>query len=88
MQAFLIGAICLLLFFVLLISKKYKKGIWLERLSIFGFRFAMSIFVLYIIHLVFSYYGTEITINLFSILIITILGFSGVGVVLFLSFLK
>ena len=88
MQAFLIGAICLLLFFVLLISKKYKKGIWLERLSVFGFRLAMSIFVLYIIHLVFSYYGTEITINLFSILIITVLGFSGVGVVLFLSFLK
>ena len=88
MQAFLIGAICLLLFFVLLIGKKYKKGIWLERLSIFGFRFAMSIFVLYIIHLVLSYYGTEITINLFSILIITVLGFSGVGVVLFLSFLK
>ncbi len=66
MQAFLIGAICLLLFFVLLIGKKYKKGIWLERLSIFGFRFAMSIFILYIIHLVFSYYGTEITINFFS----------------------
>ena len=88
MQAFLIGAICLLLFLVLLIGKKYKKGIWLERLSLIGFRFAMSIFVLYIIHLVFSYYGTAITINLFSILIVTVLGFSGVGVVLFLSFLK
>ena len=48
----------------------------------------MSIFVLYIIHLAFSYYGTEITINLFSILIVTVLGFSGIGVVLFLSFLK
>ena len=88
MQAFLIGAICLLLFFVLLIGRKYKKGIWLERLSVFGFRFAISIFVLYIIHLVFSYYGTEITINLFSIFIVTVLGFSGIGVVLFLSFLK
>jgi len=87
-QAFLIGAICLLLFFVLLIGRKYKKGIWLERLSIFWFRFAMSIFVLYIIHLAFSYYGTEITINLFSIVIVTVLGFSGIGVVLFLSFLK
>ena len=88
MQAFLIGAICLLLFFTLLIGRNYKKGIWLERLSVFWFRFAMSILVLYIIHLAFSYYGTEVTINLFSILIVTVLGFSGIGVVLFLSFLK
>ena len=88
MQAFLIGAICLLLFFVLLIGRKYKNGVWLERLSVFWFRFAISIFVLYIIHLAFSYYGMEVTINLFSILIVTVLGFSGIGVVLFLSFLK
>lgn len=88
MLAFVIGAICLLLFFVLLIGRNDKKGIWLERLSVFWFRFAMSILVLYIIHLVFSYYGTEVTINLFSILIVTVLGFSGIGVVLFLSFLK
>ncbi|MFF5996975.1 pro-sigmaK processing inhibitor BofA family protein [Lysinibacillus sp. KU-BSD001] len=88
MQAYLIGAICLLLFFVLLIGRKNKKGVWLERLSIFWFRFALSICILYIIHLAFSYYGTEITINLFSILTVTILGFSGIGVVIFLSFLK
>ena len=88
MQAFVISAICLLLFFILLTGKKYKKIAFLERVSIFGFRFAMSIFVLYMVHLVFSYLGTEITINLFSILSVTVLGFSGIGVVLFLSFLK
>lgn len=88
MQALIIGAICLLLFFVLLIGRKSKKGVWLERLSIFWFRFAISTFVLYIVHLVCAHYGTEVTINLFSIITVAILGFSGVGVVLFLSFIK
>lgn len=88
MQALLIGAVCLLLFFVLLIGRKGKKGVWMERLSIFWFRFAISIFVLYIIHLACAYYGTEVTINLFSIITVAILGFPGVGVVLFLSFIK
>jgi len=88
MQALIIGAVCLLLFFVLLIGKKSKKGIWLERLSVFWFRFAISILVLYVVHLICAYYGTEVTINLFSIVTVAILGFSGVGVVLFLSFLK
>lgn len=88
MRALIIGAICLLLFFVLLIGKKSKKGVLLEKLSIFWFRFAISIFVLYIIHLVCAYYGTEVTINLFSIITVAILGFSGIGVVLFISFIK
>ena len=39
--SYLIRAICLLLFFVLLIGRKYKKGIWFRRISIFWFRFAM-----------------------------------------------
>lgn len=88
MQALIIGAVCLLLFFVLLIGKKSKRGIWLERLSVFWFRFAISILVLYVVHLICAYYGTEVTINLFSIVTVAVLGFSGVGVVLFLSFLK
>lgn len=88
MQALVIGAVCLLLFFMLLIGRKGKSGVWMERLSIFWFRFAISIFVLYIIHLACAYYGTEVTINLFSIITIAILGFSGIGVVLFLSLIK
>ncbi len=88
MKALVIAAVCLLLFFVLLIGRKGKGGAWLERLSVFWFRFALSIFVLYIIHLVCAYYGAEVTINLFSIITVAILGFPGIGVVLFLSFLK
>ena len=88
MKALAIGAFCLLLFFVLLIGRKGRGVAWLERLSVFWFRFAISIFVLYLIHLVCAYYGAEITINLFSIITVAILGFPGIGVVLFLSFLK
>lgn len=88
MQALVIGAVCLLLFFLLLIGRKKNKGVLLERLSIFWFRFAISVFVLYIIHLACAYYGTEVTINLFSIITVAILGFPGLGVVLFLSFIK
>ncbi|MGM9949290.1 MAG: pro-sigmaK processing inhibitor BofA family protein [Lysinibacillus sp.] len=88
MKTLMIGAVCLLLFFVLLIGRKGKKGVWLERLSVFWFRVALSIFVLYLIHLACAYYGTEVTINLFSIITVAILGFPGIGLVLFLSFLK
>ncbi|WP_332651349.1 pro-sigmaK processing inhibitor BofA family protein [Lysinibacillus sp. 54212] len=88
MYVFVLGAVCMLLFFVLLIGRNYKEGVWLERLSLFWFRFAWSVLLLFILHLVLANFNMIVPINLFSIATITILGLPGILTVVFIAFIK
>lgn len=78
----------MLLFFILLIGRNYKEGVWLERLSKFWFKFAWSVLLLFVLHLVLANFEINVPINLFSIITITILGIPGILSIVFIAFIK
>ena len=82
----LIGGICLLLLFILIIGRKANRGLLIERLAVIWFKIAWSVFLLFIVNLMISNYGFVIPINLFSTFAIAILGVPGVLCLVALNF--
>ncbi len=56
-----------------------------QRMSM---QLVLGVFLLYIVQIVLTTYGTTIYINAFSIAMVTLLGFPGVLTVVFISFLR
>jgi len=73
-----LGAICVLLMILLVISKKIGYGVIIEKFAIFWFRLACSFAFLYIAHITLDGFNIIIPVNFFSAITITVLGFPGV----------
>lgn len=75
----------LLLFFVF-IMYRWHRG--MDNLTFFSIRLLLGVFLLYIVHLFIARYGMEVSINLFSITMVSLLGLPGVLMIIFLSVVK
>ena len=86
----IIGVVCTLLFFCLLIiiGKKIGLGIILEKMALLWFKLACSFALLYIVHIILDEYDVIVPVNLFSALTITILGLPGILCIGVLTVLK
>lgn len=73
-----IGVVCALLFFGIIIGRKIGFSIIFEKLAILWFKLACSFALLYIAHIIVDGYDIIVPVNLFSALTITILGIPGV----------
>ena len=72
----LIGVICLLLLFIL-IGRKSKKPVFVERLARISFNVAMAIVLLFVINIIVNKVGVVVPVNVFMIVTIALLGFPG-----------
>ncbi|RUL48285.1 MULTISPECIES: pro-sigmaK processing inhibitor BofA family protein [Lysinibacillus] len=73
-----IGTVCVLLFFGVLIGRKVGFGVMFEKLALLWFKLACSFALLYIAHIIVDGYDIVVPVNLFSALTITILGLPGI----------
>lgn len=73
-----IGTVCMLLFFGVLIGRKVGFGVMFEKLALLWFKLACSFALLYIAHIIVDGYDIVVPVNLFSALTITILGLPGI----------
>lgn len=78
--------ISLLLFFIFAQQQTSKNGI--ERMRRFSLRFVLGVFLLYIVHILLGRYEIEVSINFFSMGMVTLLGIPGLLTVMFISFIK
>lgn len=76
-----------LLGFVLLMLLMDQKGIraMIEFISVYWFRFAFSILVLFLLNVAAGFFGVYVPINLVSGLVITVLGIPGIVSVLIIA---
>ena len=74
----IIGVVCTLLFFFLLIGRKVGYGLIFEKFALLWFKLACSFVLLYIVHIIVDGYNIVVPVNLFSALTITILGLPGI----------
>ena len=72
---------CLLLFFL----GKKKRGRFYEVMSVWWLRLAVSVLVLYIVHLIGMYFSVFVAINLFAIICVLMLRAPGLVVVIIAS---
>ena len=82
-----IGAVCLLLFLLILVHGKVNWSFLFERLAVVWFKLACAVMILFVAHLILSTQGFVVPINIFSTLTITFLGIPGVLCVTFVTVL-
>lgn len=85
---FILGAICVLLLFLLAMGKRIGYGRIVEKLAVFWFRLACSFALLYIAHIAVDDFDIIVPVNFFSAITITILGFPGVLCIAVLTLLQ
>jgi len=67
-----------LLLFLFFSWRQGKLGVFFEWLSVFWFRLAFAFLLLFLLNLVGSLVGLDISVNFFSAIIIALLGIPGV----------
>ncbi len=82
-----IGAVCLLLFLLIVVKGKVNWSFLLERLAVIWFKLAFAVMILFVAHLILSTQGFIVPINIFSALTITFLGLPGILCVSFITVL-
>lgn len=77
----------LILGFVLLVLLMNQKSVrvMIEFISVYWFRFAFSILVLFLLNVAAGFFGVYVPINLVSGLVITVLGIPGIVSVLLIA---
>ena len=77
----LLGVACLLLFFI----GKKKRGKFYEVISFWWLRLAVSVLLLYLVHLIGMYFSIFVAINMFAIACVLLLRLPGLVVVIVAS---